>query len=249
MHKRTTLGLLLSTGLSCAFAGTMGAAEVKQDFSGLYWGLGTGSASFFYKDAQPAVFRQDTDSTSFVEFEGHLGYGRYLESRTYLGLKGSVYYTPLELSHTRGYLNSETDALKSGYLQTQATIKPIYNIDAVLGYEIVPHVLPFIEGGVSFANINTQAIVSESLTQIPGAGTAAVTKYNNNASGYKTGYNLGIGSSYQPLENWFFSGELVYNYLGKYTNNYQNGPDLDQRSRTYQLVSLLVTASHKFANI
>ena len=140
----------------------------------------------------------------------------------------------------------EGSSLKMGYVETQTTVKPIYNIDAVLGYEIAPNILPFIEGGVSFSSVYTNSFVTESHTMMPGATSSYVDRFQNNASGFKTGYNVGIGANYQPKKNWFLSSELVYHYLGKYSNNYVNGPDIDTRNRKYQLVSLFAGVSYLF---
>ena len=249
MQHRMLLSMLFSLGLSSTFAGTMGSAEPPTDFSGLYLGLGTGYASFFAADDQLGVNRQDRSTTGFVEFDGHVGYGQFIKEKTYLGAKGSVYYTPLEFLHDRPFLQDQGSGIKTGYLETKATVKPIFNLDAVLGYEIYPHLLPFVEAGVSFANVNTKAVVGESFVTIPGAASSSVTRFDNNASGYKTGYNVGLGASYQAKQNWFLSTELVYNYLGQYSNHYQNGADVDTRVRTYQVVSLFASVSYLFPNV
>ena len=133
----------------------------------------------------------------------------------------------------------------------ECEIKPIYNIDAILGYEVFPHLLPFVEAGVSFANVNSNNIKHNAVSNLA-SGTIMNYSTALNFGSYKTGYNVGLGSNYQLSRNWFLSSEIIYNYLGKNSaSRTVNLPDLSgseaiSTSRTFQLVSLLASVSYLF---
>lgn len=258
MIKHVVSCLLLSTALGSAYAGDMGEINQPYDFNGFYAGLETGFGTFFTKDNHSQTFSTSgiqhssilRDTNTAIAFEGNLGFGRMILANTYLGAKASIYYTPLE---TLTQSTRNTAHLISVNNSNRTTVKPIYNIDGVLGYEIVPHLLPFVEAGVSFANVNsidTQHKMSQDLV----SGT--VTSFTNslNTSGYKTGYNVGVGTNYQLNRNWYLSSELIYTYLGKNSATstvavpVSAGTETISSTRTHQLASLLVGVSYLVPN-
>lgn len=257
--RRQIFAIGLWSGFSSIFAGTMGQGVMPYDFSGYYGGLGTGFSTFFDSDKHSTVLTSAPTATtakskstqSAILFDGHLGYGRFIQQNTYLGAKGSVYYTPLEsLAHSTKMI-AGGDTLTSINNINYTTIKPVYNIDAIFGYEVYPHLLPFVEAGVSFANVSakdTQKNIRTNLTTSTSYGYSALLT----PSGYKTGYNVGLGTNYQLSKNWFLSSELIYNYLGKHTATdtvnvpVSVGTQTDTTNRTYQLVSLLASVSYLF---
>lgn len=246
-------------GFSHVFAGTIGGADQSYDFAGLYGGLGTGLTVLYDRDNHSTTLNsplihnsaQTRASNASILFEGHLGYGQFIKSGTYLGAKASVYESPLNALYNNTNMIASGNLLIANNNSNQITIKPIYNIDLVLGYEVYPHLLPFIEGGVSFANVLSNDIQhnveSNSInnTNLPYTMTL-------NSNGYKTGYNVGLGTSYQFNKNWFVSGELVYNYLGKQaatsTVNLPTAISTQTVStnRMFQLASLFISASYLF---
>lgn len=220
MKRHLILPLALSVSFSSGYAGTMG--EPTYDFSGFYAGLGTGFTSIFTKDTFSTTRSDglggnaDTNryTNTAILFTGQIGYGVMVMSQTYLGAKGSIYYTPLDTLDETGFSTAAGSTLIVGNNSITTSVKPIYNIDAVLGYQIVPHFLPFVEAGVTFADVNRHYTFKRSRTNIT---SLTNVKYESvlRLDDYKTGFNVGLGMNYQPVKNWFFSTELVYNYLGK----------------------------------
>jgi opacity protein-like surface antigen len=138
--------------------------------------------------------------------------------------------------------------LASGQDSFTRSFKPIYNIDAVLGYEMFPGLMPFVEAGVSFANVKHDFVFE-------GAITSLNTNQVNNYTGlitldtYKTGYNVGIGANYLTHANWILSGELVYHDLGKNNLTLTNVATSDListhfRTERNRAVSLLANVSY-----
>ena len=224
--KRTTcyFAMILSLGMTNAMAGSMGITEPVNDFDGFYIGLGAGFTTIYTHDTLNAsiagitnpILSASTPSTATAAlFTGNLGYGKMFDQKTYLGAKGSMYYKPGE-SETNNVYFGQVPGLF--YFTDNTNVKrstqPFYNIDAVLGYELFPHVLPFIEGGVTFSNINTR---------VANAATAYTTttsvNYNEvlNLGGYKAGYNVGLGANFLADKNWFLYTELLYNDFGNKT--------------------------------
>lgn len=121
-------------------------------------------------------------------------------------------------------------------------MKPVYNIDALLGYELFSNILGFVEGGVSFANekiYNKGRIVVHSDSNAFNHSVYTVT------DGYKTRYNVGLGASYQPKQNWLISGELIYNDLGNYKQTEQVTSRYSIIGReAYQLTTLMMSVSY-----
>ncbi len=251
--------MVLSIGTMGVYAGTMGADSQDYNLAGFYAGLGTGYTTLIAKDSfsvahalpTPAYNRSIQFTDSAVLFDGHIGYGNYFNQNMYLGAKASIYYTPLQHDVVAPFSATAGPLLLGGVDVDTFTIKPIYNIDAVLGYEIYPHLLPFLEAGISFANVDVNYNVLRTRTNlITGTSATYATALNDNQ--YLTGYNVGVGANYQLKKNWFFSSELVYNYLGKSSvNNLVDVPgsaDVETRTKTKtnQAVSLLLSISYLF---
>ena len=215
--------ILLVLGCSNLFAGTIGvSAGSTYDFNGLYAGLGTGFTSLFTTDSfnttrsNVSTLAGDTNryTETAVLFTGNLGYGAMIDQKIYFGAKGSIYYTPLETLNETGFTTPEGTVLTVGNNSITSLVKPFYNIDAVLGYEFLPHFLPFVEAGVTFANANRNYIFKRTRTDVV-SGSNVSYKSTVNLDNYETGYNVGIGFNYQVKKHWIFSTELVFNDLGK----------------------------------
>ena len=249
----TTTTLLLSLGLNTAFAGTMGEETYNMD--GFYIGAGAGLATILLKNTASESFnnlnmsvnRKVNDSDAGILFEGQVGYGKMFKEKVYLGVKGSVYYTPIN------YNTSISEAIVGTALATvsnttQVRFDPLYNIDGVLGFEVFPHFLPFVEAGVSFAGINSTDVQHNSLIALP--SPAQIFQTALKTSGYKTEYNVGLGTAYQMAQHWLLSGELVYNYLGKTSANKtvnltsEFGTHTSKYTRKYNQVSLFANISY-----
>ncbi|MBI2784898.1 MAG: outer membrane beta-barrel protein [Legionella longbeachae] len=260
MNCRLTLVVLLSSIFNNLFAGSMGS--IPTTFGGFYAGLGTGFTTVFSNDEYTVnrpgfgVVRSGTNkvSDSAILFSGQLGYGTSLNKNIYLGGKASVYYTPMESFHQNSYASPRgPNQLAAGQDSLSRTFKPIYNIDAVLGYEMFPNLMPFVEAGVSFANVKHAIILDGSIVIL---NANLVDHYTGafNVDGYKTGYNVGIGANYLAYKNWIISGELVYHDLGK--NNLSTVintsilsiPANHFRKETNQAATLLATVSYLIPN-
>lgn len=252
-----TFATLCTMSMNMAFAGTMGSNQPAYDLSGFYAGLGTGFTTFFNDDIHTlslsnpvTVVNGHTKATeSAVLFDGHLGYGQFIKRDTYLGAKTSVYYTPLEHLSTGGVDTASNNIATIGKNINQTTLKPIYNVNAILGYEVYPHLLPFVEGGVSFANVKSNELQTNTRTNL---NNSSIYKYALplNSESYKTGYNVGLGANYQVSKNWFLSSELIYNYLGKHSASTtitlpaDAGTQNSATNRSFQMISMLASVSY-----
>ncbi len=129
--------------------------------------------------------------------------------------------------------------------------QPTYNIDLVLGYELVPHVLPFVEAGVSFSNVHYSVDRTDTIVDV--ANNTVSNQFRSlNLNDYKTGYNVGLGGSYQPHPNWILTSEVVYNDMGKNSGSNSITFDNDRGTNTHvrtiqtQSVSVFGTVSYLF---
>ena len=102
---------------------------------------------------------------------------------------------------------------------------------------------------MSFSAINAYYTLHNIRTDLT-ANTTIPYNMRLNTDTYKTGYNIGIGTDYQINNNWFLSGELIYNYLGKNSTtstSYIPNSTATQTittHRTFQSVSLFTTISY-----
>ncbi|MBL7481186.1 outer membrane protein [Legionella bononiensis] len=257
MSSRFMLIAPLSLALSNVFAGTMGPINDTTGFGGFYAGLGTGFTTVISHDdytiTRPGfgTIRQGTHkvTNSAVLFSGQVGYGLMFNQNTYLGGKASIYYTPMENSYQISYSSARgPNQLATGQDSFLRSFKPIYNIDGVLGYEMFSHFMPFVEAGVSFANVKHQFVFEGAVTNLT---TGVANNYVGlaNLDSYKTGYNVGIGANYLATPNWILSGELVYHDFGKNNFNITNVISPTNlathfRQESNQAVSLLATVSY-----
>lgn len=260
--KRKVLSAVLTMSVSCVFAGTMGAVESNPNFGGFYAGLGTGMMTLM-SNLSYSVTRVPTLSPSYsgkasytdtaVLFDGHLGYGQMFHEKAYLGAKASVFYTPLKHEQQGPYAAANGSLLTISNNMNTLTLKPFYNVDAVLGYEVLPHLLPFVEAGVTFANVNTRYRGARTQSNVS-TGTTSYYSFALNSNKYTTGGNVGVGAKYLVNKNWFLSSELIYSYLGKDSVGTSiavpatTTTDNHNRSRTNQAVSLLAGVSYLFPN-
>ena len=212
------------------FSGTMGAENQDHNMNGLYIGVGTGINTAFVKDnlTVSRVFLNGAIASSFaggnpgtqrytyssILFSGDIGYGVMVKSKTYLGIKGFVYYTPLNDTRSLGAADGLDPGLGIDSTSIRTQLNPVFNIDAVFGYEVWKHFLPFIEAGVGFAGVNNSYTV-DGLVVNRTTLNASKYRYNYQADSYKTGFNVGLGANYNPNPAWLFTTELVYNYIGK----------------------------------
>ncbi|ETO92477.1 outer membrane protein [Legionella oakridgensis] len=246
----------LTLGVNSLFAGSPGSLD--PNFNGFYVGLGTGITSLFIKDTFSSTFSDGISTGNDVHkstntavlFSGHAGYGAMLQPHLYFGGKASVYYTPMESTEITGHALVTPTVVYDGLNKFTYSVQPIYNIDAVLGYEFFPHFLPFIEAGMSFANVKNCFKINSSRIAI--TGHESTLRYPLTLDKYKTGYNIGIGTSYLVQRNWIFSGELIYHHLGKnstvLTNQFPGTAITETHSRTQtsQALSLLANISYLF---
>lgn len=257
--KNSLISLALFTAANVNFAGTMGPVQENSAFDGFYAGLGTGMLTLYSKDTYSVsvpgvgVVRSGSNSVtnSATLFSGQFGYGRMFSSNTYLGAKASIYYTPLNDADSRGYTTARgTGVLVTGEDTIHRLVKPIYNIDAVLGYAYSPKLLPFVEAGVSFGNVKHgftfTGAVSDLTNDVVTAyvGTTTIDKY-------KADFNVGIGANYLVHPKLMLSSELVYtNFsnrnLSSVTFTSPGSTATHDRQENNNAVSLLVNASYMF---
>lgn len=203
-----------------AFSGTMGPSTTYT-LDGLYVGLGTGFTSLFTDDKfitrRTNMSKGITDTNRFtytsILFNGNIGYGKMFRDVYYLGAKASIFYTPLEAQNDISYSSPAGSIVTFGGNTYSTQVRPFYNIDAVIGYEVLPHLIPFVEGGVTFANVNNHYLLKRTRSNLATASSVSY-RYAVNLDDYSTGYNVGLGVNYQVRSHWLLSSELLYNFLG-----------------------------------
>ncbi len=256
MNKCIVVSCMLALGVNSVYAGDMG--KPSYDFDGAYLGLGSGVMTLFTQENRENVRGNDiknfTDTA--VLFTGDIGYGRMFKEDLYLGVKGSIYYTALNHLNEGTVASSGGSRLVVGDNEVTTSLQPIYNIDAVLGYEVLPHLLPFVEAGVSFSTVNTRYRLKRTETLVSTPTSTVQYESIFTIGGNQTSYNVGLGINYQPHKNLFFSTELMYNDLGQRrgTTTMTVPPvagtgariDSDTRAVTSQDVALFGSVSYLF---
>lgn len=221
MLKKTLL-IAISCGITnLAFSGTMSGFS-DYTMEGAYIGLGTGLINLYTDDnfiarkSNSSVSVKETERSSYTSilFTGHVGYGKMYTDSFYFGAKANIFYTPFNYVENDSYVvpNGSTTTFGENTYTTQ--IRPFYNIDAILGYEFMPHFMPFIEGGLTFANVNKKYELNRTVNNYV-TNSSSDYSFTVNANNYSTGYNVGIGLNYQPQKHWIFAGELLYIDLGQ----------------------------------
>lgn len=261
-RKKFIIGSMILSTQIC-FAGSMG--EVKENaFNGAYVGLGTGVLTNFttntytttnYYGGASSIAPSIHDSASGVMFSGNLGYGKTIYENVYLGAKASILYTPINTTFGSGFSVVPSTNLVVANNDINTSYKPIYNINAVLGYEIRPRILPFVEGGVSFTGINRRYLLSRTFTNLESSSSVAYANMFT-LNKYTTGYNVGLGANYRPQSNWMFSGELMYFGFGKISqtksfaipaNNLIGTSVTNTKGVTLNTLAVFATVSYFFA--
>lgn len=225
-------------------AGLLELPQQESDFNGLYAKLNARTLPDTHLQWGGNAHAKLSDNTNL--FDGHVGYGKYFNQNMYVGAKTSVYHTALDHALTAPF-----SATTSATHQNAYATEPVYNIDAVFGYETYPHLLPFLEAGVSIANLERKGVMS---TASNARLLAKNSLYANllNANQYTAGYNVGVGANYQLKKNWFLSSELIYNYLGKDAAGPAKVPTssvmtaTDSKLKSNQAISLLASVSYLF---
>lgn len=225
MKKLHLMGILAALS-NPLHAGSMGP-ETTPSFDGAYIGVGTGVISLFNNDnfrtqrsnstriAGAGEVNRYTDTA--IQFNGNLGYGKMMQQKAYLGAKAAIYYSPIQLAGETNYSIPLGTNVITGTNTIRTNLKPIYNIDGVLGYELFPHLMSFVEAGVSFSNVQRNYEFSRSYTNLTTPADTFRYSYLLNLSAYKTSYNVGLGLNYLLHNNFFMSFEVLYNDLGKRT--------------------------------
>jgi outer membrane immunogenic protein len=222
--KKLRITCLLTALSSNLFAGTMGPSETPS-FDGLYLGLGTGVISAFNNDH----FRtQRSSSTKIVgadevnrytdtaiQFNGNLGYGKMMREKTYLGGKAAIYYSPLQVLEETNFSIPLGTNLVTATNTIRENLKPIYNIDGVLGYELFSRMLAFVEAGVSFSNVTRNYEFVKTRNDLTTPDNTFRYSHLLSLNAYKTSYNVGVGLNCLLHEHFFLAFEVLYNDLAK----------------------------------
>lgn len=221
MLKKIVCAVFSCTISSLTFSGSMSSFN-DYNIEGVYLGLGTGLINLYTNDnfiarkSNSSVSVKETERASYTSilFNGNIGYGKMYSDSYYFGAKASVFYTPFNYVENDSYVvpNGATTTFGENTYTTQ--IRPFYNIDAVLGYEFIPHFIPFVEGGLTFANVTKKYELSRTVSNYV-TNSSTDYSFTVNANNYSTGYNVGIGLNYQARRHWIFAGELLYIDLGQ----------------------------------
>ncbi|MDF1646026.1 MAG: hypothetical protein P1U61_03455 [Legionellaceae bacterium] len=253
--KNFIVAVVCAVGIQSVEAGSVGDAY---NMGGFYAGIGVGEATILINEAFSSTFDAynmatngvTNDTRTGILFQGQIGYGKMFEEHTYLGLKGSVYYTPIHYSGTGSEQSIVDGAIVSINDKVQMDFKPIFNIDGVFGYEIYPHVIPFVQAGVSFAGVTALNIQKNSGFNQDTGGRKLFSQISRVNNKYETGYNVGFGTTYQSTKHFLLSGEVIYNYIGKFSSSDTTFVNTHLQNHTIssdlllQQVSLFITASY-----
>jgi hypothetical protein len=90
-------------------------------------------------------------------------------------------------------------------------------VDLLFGYEVFPHILPFVEAGVSFVDQRSHFQLEGFGQNVASDNNTTPSNYTQqiNIGGYKTTYDVGVGSYFLLQKNWFIFTELVYDGVTK----------------------------------
>lgn len=225
MLKKIFVLTIFYLSANFAFAGTMSAYnDYSNDYSleGFYFGLGTGLINLYTDDN--FIARQSNSASSFREneresytsvlFTGHIGYGRMYTDTFYIGAKANIFYTPFNYVENDSYSVPNGSSTTFGDNTYTTQVRPFYNFDALLGYEFMPNFMPFLEGGLTIANVNKKYLLNRTVNNYAN-NTSSQYSFTVNANNYSAGYNIGLGLDYQAQRNWIFAGELIYVDLGQ----------------------------------
>lgn len=221
MLKKIFLSASFYVISNCAFAGTMSGFH-DYSLDGFYAGLGTGVLNLYTDDnfiarksnSSLSVKETERESYTSILFTGNLGYGRMYTDSIYIGGKANIIYSPFSFVENDWYAVPNGSSTIYGDNTYTTQIRPFYNIDAVIGYEVIPHFIPFVEGGLTFANVTKKYVLKRTVNDYLN-NTSSQYSFTVNANNYSTGYNVGIGLNYQAQRHWLFSGELLYIDLGE----------------------------------
>jgi outer membrane immunogenic protein len=203
------------------FAGGMGGFH-DDSLEGVYVGVGTGllnlstDDNFIARKSNSSINVNETEKQAYTSilFTGNVGYGRMYTDTIYIGAKANIIYSPFSFVENDSYTVPNGSSTIFGYNTYTTQIRPFYNLDAVLGYEFIPNFIPFVEGGLTFANVNKKYVLKRTVNDYLN-NTSSQYGFTVNANNYSTGYNVGLGLNYHAQSHWIVSGELLYIDLGE----------------------------------
>lgn len=238
--------------------------------SGFYLGLGVGESTLFASDQYKNHLTFDgfnkanigntihNENTATL-FEGHIGYNYNIHPKTYLGVKGSIFYTPVEiLNQSTALISTPPTTLPNSPLSislqniNQISMEPVYNINGVLTYALLERLSSFVEAGVSFSNVRNLHS-QKNLIEQPATATSIEIQTPYNTNGFDTGYNVGLGANYQLSTHWLLSGQITFHDLGQYsiaksyTSSAIQGSTASTSTRAFQMLSVFASFSYLFS--
>jgi outer membrane immunogenic protein len=197
---------------------------VAYSWTGFYLGLHAGVVGSNVKATnQLTGASAGLDDTGFIG-GAHAGYNYQFDYGFVLGLEGDIDYTSLSKSRSfAGPTFTESDKFKSDW---QGSIR------ARAGYAF-DRFLPYVTGGVAFANENFRASGFDTV----------LGPYGGSSSTTRTGWTVGGGVEYAYDENWLIRAEIRYSDLGKKSFSFTNSAPIKLR---FNEVSGTVGVSYKF---
>jgi outer membrane immunogenic protein len=199
---------------------------VPYSWTGFYIGLHAGVVGSDSKATNLlSGFAAKFDDTGFIG-GAHAGYNYQFPQGFVIGLEGDIDYTSLSKTQTfAGPTFSESDRFKSDW---QGSIR------ARAGYAF-DRVLPYITGGVAFAN---QKFTVSGFDTVLGP-------YGGSNSTTRTGWTLGAGVEYAMTDNILIRLEGRYSDFGK--KNYQFAGSAPIKVRFHEWAGTL-GVSYKFSS-
>jgi len=238
MNSRLVLSALLLTSTS-AFAADLAPqpAEpvapvyVPYVWTGFYAGAHIGVVGGDAKVLN--LFLNTTNKYNDTNFIGglHAGYNYEFDGGFVLGLEGDIDYTGL--SKTRGgnvaFANGSTASFSDKFQSEWQG-----SINARLGYAF-DRFLPYVTGGVAFANTKYQ---------INGVDSA-FGAFGGSKSETRTGWTVGAGLEYALTDEWLLRAELRYTNFGNNSFAF-GGPGAIHGKVRFRELAGTVGVSYKF---
>ena len=258
LNKFSSICLLSLLTTTC-LAGGIDKAPSTKGFSGFYVGAGAGVNSVYATDSfvtsRASGLGGDADSNRYtytsVLYAIQVGYGWQFANHAYLGLEGLVTYSPLFATDETAFSTAAGNVLIIGHNSIHTTGEPVINIDAVFGYTMCSRVLPFLEVGVTFAELTRQYDIKRTRTNVvTNTNVGYSTTINQNQ--YNTEYNIGVGLRRLFGQHLVMSTTLMYSDYGQVSKSSSvaipGANDTETHSRTVSsyALSLFGTLSYLF---
>ncbi len=226
--SRLMIGLLAMVGLhsSLAVAADLPArtppltifqaVETGPIWTGFYVGLTAGAAlsdshraRVSYEDGSAFPGSVSNRSRTGATVGGTIGYN-YQVGSFVLGVEGDYSYLGLKNTTRLTYANNANGLSPVTYRADGSIRNSIDSYGTVrgrVGYLVTPSLLLYGTGGVTFADVNTRAAITEGVTY--NGSSTPFAAYSGHRSGFRTGFAYGGGAEYKVSDHWSVKVEAL----------------------------------------